>query len=151
MPTIQKVCLIVGAVLGFSCIAAAQEKPQVQSYHVECTSQGEQCNKSVKIRLPAGSDNWTLSLIAPTENCSDVQYIINRITYTGGYGTKRYPKASQFVEIWRGGWLGAGASDSYSFIAGSTPAFFLTAEGREGGCNQGTLASWGVGVQLNPN
>lgn len=151
MTTIRKVFLIACAMLSSSYIALAQEKPQLQGYHVECTSQGERCNKSVKIRLPRGEDNWTLSLTAPAEQCSDVRYILNRITYSGGYGTRRYPKASQFVEIWHSGRLGAGTSDSYSFTAGSTPAFFLTAEGREGGCNQGTLASWGVGVQFNTN
>ena len=136
------------ALLGLALPASAQEKPAQQNFFAQCTSQGQKCNRSVKLRFPVDSGRWNLTLTAPIQHCSDVQYIIS----TSGSGIGSIGKRSTYlVEIWRSAWLSGGASDSDTLTGGIGPILYISAVGREGGCNQGTLGSWGVGVAIGRN
>ena len=129
--------------------ASAQEKPARQEFSVQCASQGQKCDKSVKVRFPADGGNWNLALTVPEQQCSDIQYVISISGASARANGRRRIGSPYLVEVWRTVWLSAGATDSTILTGVASPILYVSAVGREGGCNQGSLVSWGVGVALS--
>jgi hypothetical protein len=120
--------LATGANLLFSGHALAS-----QNLTVSCGSTGQACANAAAFSVNTpGQRPVRVRLQTPATHCSDVRY-----TVTGSSGAPILtgflpPNASQLIN------LGPLVSGQHWFL--------ISATGRSGGCNAGTLGSWGVVV-----
>jgi hypothetical protein len=87
--------------------------------------------------------DYRLDLTAPATHFSSVIYIVKYVLKTGS------AKAVQVKEYAPTKPLPAGQTESMK-VHVPTPGVRIFAEGVPGGCNKGTLASWGVTAFVGP-
>ena len=118
--------LATGANLFFSSHALAS-----QNLTVTCGSTGQVCANAAAFSVNApGLVPVRVRLQTPASHCSDVRYTVTRSSGLPILTGFLPPNASQLIN------LGPLVSGQHWFL--------ISATGRSGGCNAGTLGSWGV-------
>lgn len=112
---------------------AAQANPPII---VNCNGGGQVCNQTARFNFNSESPNfdYALQVTAPATHCSEVKYFT---TNSRGQRVETEflgPNRSAFLPI-GGNWQGGNHTIEIGAI------------GRPGGCNVGTLGSWGVQVR----
>jgi hypothetical protein len=108
--------------------------PAPQTLSATCTSGGEVCNMPAALNLPDGT--WSVQVSAPASHCSPISYRLatdNRGDLIGDSGP-----------------LAPGEGSQAMTVPATTRQIYISATGIPGGCNKGTLSSWGVVVRLVP-
>ncbi|URR35860.1 hypothetical protein NBE99_01640 [Thermosynechococcus sp. HN-54] len=122
------------AVSGFVvATTAAQANPPII---VNCNSGGQICDQMARYNFNSESPNfdYALQVTAPATHCSEVKY------FTTNREGQRVE--TEFLGPNRSGFLPIGGN----WQQGSH-TIQIGAIGRQGGCNVGTLGSWGVQVR----
>jgi hypothetical protein len=103
-----------------------------QNLIVTCGSTGQVCANAAAFTVTAQRGLPVfVRLQTPSRHCSDVSYAV----WPAFGGT---PKRTQFLKTNESEVINLGT------LVPGQHAFLITATGRSGGCNSGTLASWGV-------
>jgi hypothetical protein len=115
-------------------MSSAQAALAGQHLETACGSTGQLCDNGVQFSFDVHSSSdgspFVLHLQAPRTHCSEVRYIIN-----SGSGKK---SATRFLQPGQTGSVNLGV------LATGAQTINIKAEGKVGGCNVGTLQSWGV-------
>jgi hypothetical protein len=132
---------------GFSL--ALTSSAQAEAFEVMCTSQSPGpwadsmfCNDAhmVEVSGPTTDTPMVLKLAAPETHCSPVSYLINRLPGSStaiAVVERMAPGEKREIDLGTG-WLEEGN------------AITITAVGHIGGCNTGTIHSWGAEAVVEP-
>jgi hypothetical protein len=114
-------------------ISSAQAALAGKYLETTCGSKGQLCDNGVQFSFDVHSSTdgspFVLNLQAPRTHCSEVRYIIN----SGGKKS-----ATRFLQAGQTGSVNLGV------LTSGTRTIDITAEGKVGGCNVGSLVGWGV-------
>ncbi|MBF2085679.1 hypothetical protein [Thermoleptolyngbya sp. C42_A2020_037] len=123
------------SVFGFATAASAE------TFTVECTAASQLCDRTATLSFTSDGPGveYGIVLKAPATHCSAVSYLV----YSND-GQRRLLGRTQFLNAGEWSYVSLGSS-----LARGSQSVLIGAEGRVGGCNVGSLRSWGVDAQAS--
>jgi len=121
--------------LGLATVATARP------YNVQCTSTGQFCDRTVQVNFTSDGPGTEYGVVvkAPATHCSDVSYLVfdSQGRLIGSTDFLAPSRVYNYLSLGRN-------------VPRGSQSIFIGAIGRNGGCNQGQLTSWGVEVTVSP-